>query len=289
MLDAAGGIVTRDLFEPDGGGWLQDAGVLDRLALEKLQAAAEAMRGDGWKWIEVALDFPYGHTSGLRHIDGEVLELTTEERATYDALQAEYERLEREHAEAEDLPEEVDQRLSEIECAISRLENRPVVYDPSAMARAGVFVSIASDGELCIERGYVRPEDELRDDVVETSAEDGSATRSIGTAPAAAVITVARAVKLDMAAAWRPTTANYLGRVPKTRILEAVREAKGEAAAQLIDHLKKPDMAREAERLLDGTGWLPEPLRNADPAADGEADDLPAFLEEPGDADPEEP
>jgi hypothetical protein len=94
MLDAAGGIVTRDLFEPDGGGWLQDAGLLDRLALEKLQAAAEAMRGDGWKWIEVALDFPYGHTSGLRHIDGEVLELTTEERATYDALQAEYERLE---------------------------------------------------------------------------------------------------------------------------------------------------------------------------------------------------
>ena len=36
----------------------------------------------------------------------------------------------------------------------------------------------------------------------------------------------------------------------KARILEAVREAKGDAAAQLIDHLKKPDMAKEAERLL---------------------------------------
>src|SRR6185437_7169074 len=47
----------------------------------------------------------------------------------------------------------------------------------------------------------------------------------------------------------------------KPRILEAVREAKGEQAAQLIDHLKKGDMAREAERLLEGTGWLPEPLR----------------------------
>ena len=43
-----------------------------------------------------------------------------------------------------------------------------------------------------------------------------------------------------------------------------MREAKGEGAAQLIDHLKKGDMAVEAERLLKGTGWLPEVLRRAD-------------------------
>jgi hypothetical protein len=39
----------------------------------------------------------------------------------------------------------------------------------------------------------------------------------------------------------------------------------GERAAQLIDHLKKGDMAKEAERLLADTGWLPEPLRLVDP------------------------
>ena len=53
---------------------------------------------------------------------------------------------------------------------------------------------------------------------------------------------------------------------PKARILEAVRDAKGERSAQLIDHLKKSDMASEAERLLADTGWLPEPLRT--PAID---------------------
>jgi ParB family chromosome partitioning protein len=98
------------------------------------------------------------------------------------------------------------------------------------------------------------------------------------------------------AAGWSPTVGNYLGRVPKTRILEAVREGKGEASAQLIDHLKKPDMAKEAERLLAGTGWLPEPLRTSDAHVteiDGEpeagADSLPAFLadgEEDGADDP---
>src|SRR5215472_16839216 len=98
---------------------------------------------------------------------------------------------------------------------------------------------------------------------------------------------LARAVGLDMVeAGWRPTVDNYLGRVTKPRILEAVREAKGEQAVQLIDHLKKAEMAREAERLLDGTGWLPEPLRMqhvyAQPPEESgtspEAETLPEFL-----------
>jgi ParB family transcriptional regulator, chromosome partitioning protein len=97
---------------------------------------------------------------------------------------------------------------------------------------------------------------------------------------------LARVVGLDMAAAgWKTSVDNYLGRVTKPRILEAVREARGEPSAQLIDHLKKGDMAREAERLLEGTGWLPEPLRLAETempgdAATGETDALPEFLAE---------
>jgi ParB family chromosome partitioning protein len=88
---------------------------------------------------------------------------------------------------------------------------------------------------------------------------------------------LAEAVGLDMVAVgWRPRVENYLGRVTKSRILEAVREAKGESAAQLIGHLKKDDMAKEAERLLEGTGWLPEPLRGSAPAPAEEA--LPDFL-----------
>lgn len=100
---------------------------------------------------------------------------------------------------------------------------------------------------------------------------------------------LARAVGLDMVeAGWTPTVGNYLGRVTKPRILEAVREAKGEQASQLIDHLKKGDMAKEAERLLTDSGWLPEPLRLIDideSAADddngdahGESAALPEFL-----------
>ena len=76
---------------------------------------------------------------------------------------------------------------------------------------------------------------------------------------------LAKAVDLDMVdAGWEPTVDTYLNRVPKARILEAVREAKGEGTSQLIDHLKKGEMATEEERLLKGSGWLPEVLRRAD-------------------------
>lgn len=111
---------------------------------------------------------------------------------------------------------------------------------------------------------------------------------------------LARATGLDMVdVGWRPTVGNYLGRITKARILEAVREGAGERAVQLIDHMKKGDMAKEAERLLADSGWLPDPLRlanlNGDVATaqmgiDAEEEALPEFLADDAedDADPTE-
>ena len=159
VYEAAGGVVMRDLFEHDDGGWLQDPALLDRLVIEKLKAEAETLRAEGWKWIAAAPDFPYAHTAGQRRLHGEPVDLTDEERAAREALSSELDRLEQEYAEADELPEEVDQRLSELETALEALDVRPVVYDAAEIARAGVFVSIDSDGDLRMERGYVRPED----------------------------------------------------------------------------------------------------------------------------------
>lgn len=73
---------------------------------------------------------------------------------------------------------------------------------------------------------------------------------------------IAEALRLDVAAAgWSPAVDNYFGRVTKARIVQAVREAKGETAALSIAHLKKCEMAETAQDLLAGSGWLPEPLR----------------------------
>lgn len=170
----AGGVIMHDLFQGDDGGWLQDVGLLDMLVAEKLREQSEAISAEGWNWIDVAPDFPYGHTYGLRHLRGEQLPLTEEEQATRDALQAELDGLEETYADAEDLPDEVDERLGEIETAISALDDRPMVFDPEEIARAGAFVSIDGSGNLRIERGYVRPEDERPiEPEVDPEIEDG--------------------------------------------------------------------------------------------------------------------
>lgn len=79
---------------------------------------------------------------------------------------------------------------------------------------------------------------------------------------------LAAAVSLDMTAYWQPTAEAYLSRVTKAQILDAVWEAKGEAEAHRMATMKKPDMAARAERLLEGTNWLPSVLRGPKLAPD---------------------
>ena len=460
--ETAGGIVLRDLFQSDDGGWLQDVGLLDRLVAEKLRAEADKIAGEGWKWVEASLSIPYGATHGMRELSGTPIEITDEEQATRVALQAELDRLTEQYDNADELPDEIDQRLGEIEAAIEALDNRPMRYEPAEIAIAGAIVTIDSDGSLIAHRGYVRPADEAPIEPTHENGHptpDGSGVLSLAHGVKPTVITMggqplqgedeeddgvkplperlvteltahrtlalrdavaqnppiamtallhklvsdtfhhrsangaleaqvrhvyfpaqaqdlgesasaqavddrhaqwngripaddtalwdwlteldeegrmallahcvsygvnalserpnpysgsgvseqalqlrfaqadrlARATGLDMVqAGWRPTVGNYLGRITKSRILESVREGAGERAAQLIDHMKKGDMAKEAERLLADTGWLPEPLRLADvdgaiggePADQNGADAaLPAFLTDDGEDD----
>ncbi|ARU00456.1 chromosome-partitioning protein Spo0J [Yoonia vestfoldensis] len=163
----AGGEILRDLFQQDDGGWLQDAALLDVMVREKLAEEAEAIRAEGWNWVEVDTEFPYGHTFGMRRVHGEAVPMTCEEAASYQSLKAEYDALEAEHAEADELPENVDARLGEIEEAMEALEARPIRFESEDLALAGAFVSIDSSGRLRVERGYVRAEDEPVEEVEE--------------------------------------------------------------------------------------------------------------------------
>ena len=91
--------------------------------------------------------------------------MSDEEAASYQALRAEYDAIEAKHAEADELPDEVDARLGEIEEAMEAFEARPIRYEADDLALAGAFVSIDSSGRLRVERGYVRPEDEPVEEV----------------------------------------------------------------------------------------------------------------------------
>ena len=115
---------------------------------------------EGWKWIEVATNLPYGYSRGLRRLAGDPAPITDEENAAHAALLAEYRALEEEIYGQEEYPEEIDARLSELEMAMEAFKARPLIFDPSEVARAGAFVTLDRDGSLAVYRGYVQPENE---------------------------------------------------------------------------------------------------------------------------------
>ena len=75
---------------------------------------------------------------------------------------------------------------------------------------------------------------------------------------------LAQAVGLDMAAWWQPTAEGYFKHVSKAVILQALGEFAPESINRLAK-LKKADIASEAERLVDGTGWMPAIFKAAGP------------------------
>ncbi len=409
--EQAGGVVVRDLFTEEGGGFFEDAALLDRLALERLNAIADEVRAEGWKWVEAHLDFPYSH--GLRREYPRQVPLSETDQMRHEALRREWDDIAEQYEGDEEVPDDVETRFNELEAAIEQFSERQRVFDPDVIARSGAFVSLDRDGDPQIERGFVRAEDvpqakpdrrprdsnadggdagedvdegdERRPDDDEDEAgdlgkplsdalvRDLTAHRTLalrlvlGERPEVALIaithalaaqtfyhssaeiscleirmtapplghhaegidetaaakaleerhrawaervprdsdelwdfvaaledderigllahcvagtvsavqqrwdtkrgslaladTLARAVSLNMAAYWQPTVDSYLGRVTKAHIALAVEESVSDETAQRITGLKKQPMAKAAEELMAGTGWLPLLLR----------------------------
>jgi hypothetical protein len=60
--EAAGGTITRDLFSGDEEGFMDDAALVRRLAIEKLEAKAAELRPQ-WAWTNAVLELEYGFTA----------------------------------------------------------------------------------------------------------------------------------------------------------------------------------------------------------------------------------
>ncbi len=172
--EAAGGVIVRDLFTEDYGGYFTDAGLLDRLVMDKLTAIANDVLTEGWKWAEAHVDFPHAH--GMRRAYPHPVPLPPDDQDRLDAAQTAFDALSAEYESAEELTDEVDAKFGELEAEIERLTDRQQAYDADDIGRAGAFVVLGHDGAVRVERGFVRPEDEKPQrglDAVPDDSEDG--------------------------------------------------------------------------------------------------------------------
>lgn len=174
----AGGRTLRDLFTEDGGGWLEDVALLDRLAAERLErVAAEVSEAEGWKWAQAHLDYPHGH--GFRRVYPQRVERSEADQARMGELTDELEALSAQWETTEDLPEEVAARFAALESELEGFGDT-YAYDPHDVARGGVFVVLGHDGEARVERGLIRPEDEAPPPEPEPEAEADSERHEAG-------------------------------------------------------------------------------------------------------------
>ncbi len=152
----AGGGVLRDLFTEDGGGWLEDVVLLDRLVGEKLSGLAdEAREREGWKWAEASLDYP--DVSAFGRVYPAAVERSEADAAEIVVLSEEYDGIVS-GAGVDGLSPEADARLEEIDKALQAF-GPDFAYADESRARAGVVVTLGHDGLARFERGLVRVED----------------------------------------------------------------------------------------------------------------------------------
>jgi ParB family transcriptional regulator, chromosome partitioning protein len=380
--EEAGGSIIRDLFDAKGGGFFADAELLNRLVVEKLQRHAEKVAVEGWRWVVAEPELDREACADMRRVFAKPVPLSKAERKRLRKLEARYKALYDKYADG-DAPADDAAKLEHIEAAVAALCKEE--YKAQDLALAGAFLTLAGDGSVRVERGYVRAEDEPKSKakqkanraakdadglapiseklVAELTAYRTSALRNeLAQHPATALIALvhalalatffegseasclqitpksawlsghapgidesvaekqiaerhtawgkrlprklealwtfiqglsdaerldllahcvsltanairaprqcngeseahaailAREVGLDMTAYWQPSAASYFGRVSKERIVQAVREAVSDQAAQNIASMKKQAMAEAAEAALAGKSWLP--------------------------------
>ena len=180
---AAGGTVQRDLFSEDRGGWIADPVLLERLVAERMEREAEAVRAEGWRWVVVGQDAAMA-CFRLRRVGPDTVALSEADEARRSELAARYDQLAEPYDGHDDtLPEAVAAALDAIERELSELDALTRAYRVEDVARAGASLTVAQDGTLRIERGFVRPEDEARPESM-TPAANGSEADGTGEAEA---------------------------------------------------------------------------------------------------------
>ncbi len=153
--EAAGGTVTRDLFSGDDEGFMDDAALVRRVALEKLEQKAAELRSS-WAWTRAMLDPAYDFTAQYHRVRPQPAELPAE-------IAGEIERIEQRFAELEGISE--DEWTDALMTEAARLEERRdelsesvadlAVYSEKDRAVAGCIVTIGDDGEFRLYEGLL--------------------------------------------------------------------------------------------------------------------------------------
>lgn len=193
--EAAGGRIDGDLFSnAETESWI-DADIVDRLAEEKLVAAALALRDrEGFAEVRAipALKVPYMETCELDHLDGEPVPLAPQALARKTEIETELAAIDEVAEEQGDYSEEQSERVEALQDELDELTDTGTVVSDEQRASAIAYVVIGADGQPHLhEQLYVEPvaaafdpddqdgENDTGADEAETESEDDEQEQGI--------------------------------------------------------------------------------------------------------------
>ncbi|MES2326268.1 MAG: chromosome partitioning protein ParB, partial [Pseudomonadota bacterium] len=157
---AAGGRIERDLFaDADEARWL-DVALLERLAVEKMEAlAADAAAEHGLAFVRPTLDTYVGYpaTEGLRRVPVETPPLTDEESARIEALESQIGEMigTLEDEESDDAARaDAEAKIAALDQEIDVITHKPPVIDPEIKATIGTFLLLDHDGREKLDSAF---------------------------------------------------------------------------------------------------------------------------------------
>ncbi|WCE02813.1 ParB/RepB/Spo0J family partition protein [Pseudoxanthomonas sp. JBR18] len=208
---AAGGALTHDLFNTHR--WLADPALVDKLAMDKLEAKAESLRADGWSWVEPMLTMDYEAVAKFPQVPApadQPIAFSPQVQARMDAIDARLREIE--DIDADDLDEEEEDQLGQ---EAERLEDERLglkqhadqAWPDSVKAVAGVLVGIGDAGGLRLEYARLRPGQKV--------ATSGAVEGSPGALPGG---DQPKPPKLDLSAAAELTLAGHRSEVIRAHL-----------------------------------------------------------------------
>ncbi len=138
--------------------------LLEKLALERLEREAEAVRAEGWQWVEVRTSFGYSDRQAFDHCRTLDVDPSEEQQQRLDAIETLVSELE---DQIDTLDPEADSaaidaleaKQQQAEAEREAIERTLQQIDPRDLPLAGAVVYVDPRGELATLRGLVRAED----------------------------------------------------------------------------------------------------------------------------------
>ncbi len=164
--EAAGGVVRRDLFDDEQRSFLSDPALLQRLASERLNALAGAVREQGRAWVEVRIEVDSHALRQFAPCDHVLRETTLQEQEELSAMSRRSDELGRQAQALDDAPEwsadeaeVIDLEEQDIAARRKAIHDDLKTWAPEAMAHAGAIVTVNREGDAEVIRGLVREAD----------------------------------------------------------------------------------------------------------------------------------